>query len=105
MFSLAAKPAVQPIVEIGPARRASGFRALPQNTLLPFNSRACLKIGRWIGYFEAKPRRRLKYSRIPKGCPRWLVPWGHYNSGWHPPRWYYLQRLCKVWRRLTSRND
>jgi hypothetical protein len=49
-------------------------------------------------------RRRLKYTRIPRGCPKWLVPWGHYNSGWHLPRWYYLERLCKAHKRLTGRN-
>ena len=43
------------------------------------------------------------YRRYPRTCPRWLVPWGHYNSGWGPPRWYYLERLCRAYRRLTTR--
>ena len=48
---------------------------------------------------------RLRHGahRAPRGCPRWLVRWGHYNSGWGAPRWYYLERLCRAYRRLTTR--
>ncbi len=49
-------------------------------------------------------RRRHKVHRHPhcRGI-QWLTRWGHYNSGWHKPRWYYVSRLRKQYRALKKR--
>lgn len=45
--------------------------------------------------------RRHKPHRHPacKGLG-WLTRYSHYNSGWNPPRWYYLKRLCERYKTL-----
>ena len=40
-------------------------------------------------------RLRRARPRAPRACPTWLTRYAYYNSGFNPPRWYYLQRLCQ----------
>ena len=47
-------------------------------------------------------RRHPRGHRAPRGCPRWLARWGHYQSGIGRPSWYYVSRLCRAWRELRG---
>lgn len=51
---------------------------------------------------------RHKRYRAPRECPRWLVCYALYNSGYNPPRWYYLKRLCARYdalRKISPKNS
>jgi len=37
----------------------------------------------------------------PRGCPRWLARWGHYQSGIGRPSRYYTRRLCAAYQRIV----
>ena len=81
------------------AHRTSSGRWTPRELRDPWIAvyLAALEIQRHVVWCYRHHRRG---HWTPRGCPRWLARWAHYQSGIGRPSRYYIRRLCGAYLRI-----